>query len=90
MKCKRCGKALGTDRGICPFCGAMMSKEQMEMYKKSRQERMLNPEMITEKYGEKPVYYEKNKNYENKVLGIVIVLGILLFLLLFILILVLN
>ena len=31
MHCKRCGKAIGTDRGICPFCGAMLSKEQMEI-----------------------------------------------------------
>ena len=29
MTCRRCGKALGTDRGICPFCGAMLSNEQM-------------------------------------------------------------
>ena len=52
MKCKRCGKALGTDRGICPFCGAMLTQSQMEIYKQDKKERMLKPELLTEKYGE--------------------------------------
>ena len=32
MHCKRCGKAIGTDRGICPFCGAMLTIDQMKIY----------------------------------------------------------
>ena len=86
MKCKRCGKALGTDRGICPFCGAMLTQSQMEIYKQDKRERMLKPELLTEKYGEKPIYYEKRKNEENKIIGIVIVLGVILILLIIVLI----
>ena len=86
MQCKRCGKALGTDRGICPFCGAMLTRSQMEIYKKDKKERMMETELLTEKYGEKPVYYEKRQNSENKVLGIVIILGIILIFLVLVLI----
>lgn len=86
MKCKRCGKALGTDRGICPFCGAMLSKEQMDIYKHDKKENMLKPELLTEKYGEKPVYYEKQKDSDS---FLYVILGVLLlFLILGILILV--
>ncbi len=80
MYCKKCGKALGTDRGICPFCGTMFSKEQLEIYKEQKKENMYKPELITEKYGEKPVVYEKNEIKENKVLGFIIVLSVLIFL----------
>ena len=64
MHCKRCGKAIGTDRGICPFCGAMLSKDQMEIYKQDKKENMLKPEMLTEKFGEKPQIYEKRERLE--------------------------
>jgi len=90
MKCKRCGKALGTDRGICPFCGSLLSKEQVENYRKAKEEKMFEPEMITEKYGEKLIYYEKSKEKENKVLGLIVILGVLAFLLLITAIFVLN
>lgn len=90
MHCKRCGKALGTDRGICPFCGAMLSESQMNQYKKDKLEKMKYAELLTEKYGEKPVYYEKPKSVDNKLIILLIVLGILLLLAFTILIFVLN
>ena len=77
MHCKRCGKAIGTDRGICPFCGAMLSKEQMEIYKQDKRENMFKPEMITEKYGEKPQFYEKRKD-DSKFLWVILGLFIIL------------
>lgn len=81
MHCKKCGKALGTDKGVCPFCGAMMTKEQLEIYGKEKREN-LRPELITEKYGEKPnVYSKQQNNQDNKLIGILIVLGILLIIL---------
>lgn len=89
MHCKKCGKAIGTDRGICPFCGAMLSKEQMEIYKQDKRENMMKPELLTEKYGEKPVYYEKSKS-DNKLIGIILILGVILILAIIILIVVLN
>lgn len=90
MHCKRCGKALGTDRGICPFCGAMLSKSQMNQYKKDKLEKMKYAELLTEKYGEKPVYYEKQKSIDNKLIILIVVLGIILLIALIILIIVLN
>ena len=32
MHCKRCGKAIGTDRGICPFCGESFDAGQATRY----------------------------------------------------------
>ena len=83
MHCKRCGKAIGTDRGICPFCGAMLSKDQMEIYKQDKKENMLKPEMLTEKFGEKPQFYEKRENNTNYLwifvfLGLAIIMGLII------------
>lgn len=85
MHCKRCGKSLGTDRGICPFCGAMMSKDQMNVYKEMKKERMYKPELLTEKYGEKPVFYEKSKRDDSKLLALLGILFLILLLFLFLL-----
>lgn len=90
MTCRRCGKALGTDRGICPFCGAMLSNEQMNEYKKYQKEHQYEAKMITEKYGlQKPIYESQDKG-NNKALGILMILAILLFLIIFVLLIVLN
>ncbi len=64
MNCRRCGKSLGTDRGICPFCGASLSKEQMEVFAQDKKNR--NPEMIMEKYTGKKIYIEKRENNDSK------------------------
>ena len=76
MHCKKCGKAIGTDRGICPFCGAMLSKEQYSEYQEIKKSNN-KPELLTEKYGEKPIIYEK-RNENSKVFIIFIVLGIII------------
>ena len=76
MHCKKCGKAIGTDRGICPFCGAMLSKEQYQEYQEMKKSNN-KPELLTEKYGEKPIIYEK-RNENSKVFIIFIVLGIII------------
>lgn len=88
MHCKRCGKAIGTDRGICPFCGAMLSKDQMEIYKQDKKESMQKAELLTEKYGNQKTYYEKSSANENKLIGLLVILGILVILALFTLIIV--
>ncbi len=66
MNCKRCGKAIGTDRGICPFCGAMLTKDQMEIYKQDKKEHQFETKMITEKYNGQKVYYEKREEPNEK------------------------
>ena len=79
MHCKHCGKAIGTDRGICPFCGAMLTKEQMKIYSEQQRENSFRPKLITEKYGEKPVIYEKREeNFNFFIVFIIIVLGIII------------
>ena len=85
MHCKRCGKAIGTDRGICPFCGAMLSKDQMEIYKQDKKENMLKPEMLSEKFGEKPQVYEKRENY-SQYLWIIVFLALAILILVVVLI----
>lgn len=76
MHCKKCGKAIGTDRGICPFCGAMLSKEQYQEYQEMKKSNN-KPELLTEKYGEKPIIYEKRKEINPKLYMFIIVLGII-------------
>ena len=78
MTCRRCGKALGTDRGICPFCGAMLSSDQMNEYKKYQKEHQYEAKMITEKYGlQKPIYESQDKG-STKALGILMILAIMM------------
>ena len=77
MHCKKCGKAIGTDRGICPFCGAMLSKEQYHEYQEIKKNNQ-KPELLTEKYGEKPIIYEKRNEVNSKLYLIIIILGIII------------
>lgn len=84
MHCKKCGKALGTDRGICPFCGAVLSPSQMEEYKEMKHSNYYKPELITEKYGEKPIVYEKREETSSvlfiilAILGLILIIGIII------------
>ncbi len=77
MHCKKCGKAIGTDRGICPFCGAMLSPSQYNEYKEMKKNEIYKPELLTEKYGEKPIIYEKRNDNNSKFYIIIIILGLL-------------
>ena len=77
MHCKKCGKAIGTDRGICPFCGAMLSKEQYKYYQEIKKNNS-KPELLTEKYGEKPIIYEKRNDNNYKFYIVFIILGIII------------
>jgi len=90
MNCRRCGKALGTDRGICPFCGAMLSEDQMKIYKQDKKENMYRPELITEKFTGNSFHYEKNESHEKGLVVFLFILGILLVLLVLVLLSVLN
>ena len=77
MHCKKCGKAIGTDRGICPFCGAMLSPSQYEIYKELKKDNMLRPDLLTEKYGEKKIIYDKRSN-DSKLYLVIIGLFVLI------------
>ena len=63
MHCKKCGKAIGSGALVCPYCGSTLSPEQLKLAKEERKKMFGNPELLTEKYGEKIVYRnEDNKN----------------------------
>ena len=90
MNCKRCGKAIGTDRGICPFCGAMLSQDQMVTYKQMKKENRFQEEMITEKYNGKKVYYEKRDSTDSNLYIWIIFFGFLIILAIVVLVIVLG
>ena len=81
MYCKRCGHALPSEGYICHNCGAMMSKEQIDMQNKYRNEQKKNKEvtLLSDKYnlGIKRDY-EKRK--ENKFLGALFIAAIMIIL----------
>lgn len=61
MHCKKCGKAIGSGALVCPYCGATLSPEQLKVAKEERKKMFGNPELLTEKYGEKIVYRNEDK-----------------------------
>ena len=84
MHCKRCGKAIGTDRGICPFCRAMLSKEQMAIYKQDKKVNLYKPKSLTNNCGYTTQVYEKRPNdtkYVWIIIGLVVILLVLIILL---------
>lgn len=84
MTCKKCGKALGSEIGACPFCGAMMTNEQLKIYIEDKKERSMRPVLITEKYTGKMMKIEKNTEtpIEKKLVGVLVIIGILIILIL--------
>lgn len=79
MVCKKCGKALANSQPTCPFCGAFIASDQMEQFlsDKKEQSKDLRPKLVSERYGMKPYDYEKQNQTNNRLLGILIVAGIL-------------
>ena len=61
MHCKKCGKALGTNSVVCPFCGTTLSPEQLKVVEEEKKKMFGNPELLTEKYGQKVVYQNEDK-----------------------------
>lgn len=58
MVCKKCGHALGSKEAICPNCGALMSREQLDIRKEMNKGKNPYLERI---YNIK----QKNKEYNN-------------------------
>lgn len=82
MFCKRCGSALPNEGAICKQCGAMMSKEQLEEQKKWQeiQNNSNTVNLMSQKYGvsKENFKYDTETPKENKLLGAVIILGVLI------------
>ena len=62
MKCRKCGEALGTNSPVCLNCGAMLSQEQLKIVEEEKRKKLVNTELLTEKYGQKVVYKNEDKN----------------------------
>ena len=86
MICNRCGSALPSDGVICKECGAMMTKEQIEEQKKWNE---LNKEtnrkinLMSSKYNvnKDNFSYEEPKK-ENKLVGLLVLVGVTLIIIL--------
>lgn len=67
MVCRKCGSALSNDQIICPFCGVMKSKEQLDSSSKIQRDNSkdLKVNLLSEKYGMEAIRYEKKVNSLN-------------------------
>ena len=80
MICKRCGAALPNTGVVCMQCGAMMSKEQIEEQKKWQEinKQTNNVQLMSEKYksNKENFKYNSEDKKENKLLGLLIIVGV--------------
>ena len=80
MICKKCGSALPSNGAVCKQCGAMMSKEQIDEQKKwqeiNKQNNNIN--LMSSKYNvnKENFKYNTEEKKENKLLGALILVGI--------------
>lgn len=86
MICKRCGAALPSDGVTCMQCGTMMSKEQIEEQKKWKEINKQNNkvQLMSSKYGvnKDEFNYNTEPKKEKKLLGVLVIVGVLLVVLL--------
>lgn len=91
MICNKCGRNLPGNMVSCPFCKANNSgiaeiiKNKRELSEQQKQAKLLSDQYGVDK---RIVYKEKIK--ENKLLGALIILGILLFIVLLVILIKLN
>ncbi len=88
MFCKKCGATLGSKSYICPSCGTLMSKDQIEMLKEiNKNNDIKQPVYLSSLFGVKrDIKYREDNSYNNTVLFIIgFIFILLLIILLFIL-----
>jgi len=87
MVCNKCGAALPSDGAVCLQCGAMMSKEQIEEKRKWKEinKQNNNIKLMSSKYGvnKENFSYNNEPKKENKLLGLLVIVGVLLLIILF-------
>lgn len=81
MICNRCKAALPNDGYICKHCGAMMSKEQIEEQRKWNEMNERNKQaakLMSSKYNvnKENLNYGNNPQKENKLLGLLVIVGV--------------
>ena len=77
MVCRKCGHALGSKEAICPNCGAMMSKEQLEIRKELNKDKNIYQERIYNIKQKNKYNNEDTTNTNNTAYAIFIVICIL-------------
>ncbi len=78
MYCHKCGKYLPNEGYVCKFCGALMTKEQIENQKRLNN-KASSVKLKSELYGGERIIYKKEKE-KNNLTGIFFILGIIIFL----------
>ena len=77
--CKNCGSPLPSEGIVCKFCGVAMDKEQYDEQVKTYDRNKERLKLLSEKYGtHQDIEYSEVK--ENKLGGLLIIVGVLLFL----------
>lgn len=82
MICNRCGSALPSDGVVCKQCGAMMNKEQIEEQKKWNEinkQHNQTVKLMSSKYNvnKDKFRYENEPKKENKLAGLLVIIGVL-------------
>lgn len=83
--CKNCGSPLPNEGIVCKFCGVAMDKEQYDEQVKNQERDKERIKLLSEKYGTHQ-NIEFNEVKENKLGGLLIIVGVLLFLLVLVII----
>jgi len=79
MNCKRCGTPLPSSGYLCSHCGLMMDSNQIEIQKQMiKNNNSYRAELVSEKYGGKKQVFQGREQNENKVLGAIVISGVLL------------
>ncbi len=84
MNCHKCGKPLPSEGYTCKFCGTMMTPSQI-----AYQNRQVKKDitLLSDQYGvDKKSIYENPPVKENKLKGLIFIVGILLFLIILVII----
>ncbi len=86
MICKNCGKAIGNEKATCPFCGSFLTADQIDHYVEMKKERdlQLRPQLLSERYGIKPIVYQSKEEKKSFLFWIVFLLAFLLLVLIMI------
>ena len=68
MKCKKCGHALSNNSVLCPFCGTLMTEEQLKRRKELNGYNNRYIERLN-KLNEDKIKYKLEENEEPKNIG---------------------
>ena len=77
MKCNKCGSPLPSSGIECKFCGALMSKEQINKNMQDGIKQDKRIELLSEKYGRENKIEYREENETNRAMYVSIIIIIL-------------